>query len=202
MKRAISGIGVLIIFIALILVAAVAAMVLLQTVSSLEGQALATGKETKGEVSTKLRIQSVIGKTDNAENPTKVVYLRITAKLAPGSSDIILNHTIFRYATENEVIAGAAYNTTPPGENSPEGAYKSTNNITYSAVFLNYPPDMSQNLKTAVKEGDIVEFWYKPTNLRADTNVEISFILGSGATETVYFRTPSVLRGQYMSLFP
>ena len=201
-KKGISGIGVLIIFIAMILVAAVAAMVLLQTVGSLEGQALATGKEAKAEVSTKLRVQSIIGKTNDISNPTTITHLRITAKLAPGSTEIVLNNTILRYVTQTEVIAGASYNATGVNNNSATGGHASTNNITYSAVFLNQPENMLQPRKNAIRDGDIVEFWYKPTTLAPSTNVEISFIMTSGATEAAYFRTPSVFTGNYVTLYP
>ena len=54
-QKGISGIGTLIIFIALILVAAVAAIVLLQTSESLQSRAVATGKESEQQVSTKLQ---------------------------------------------------------------------------------------------------------------------------------------------------
>ena len=201
-SKGISGIGVLIIFIAMILVAAVAAMVLLQTVSGLEGQALATGKEAKAEVSTKFRVQSVLGKTNNPADPSSLTHLRITLKLAPGSSEIVLNNTLLRYVTQTEVVGGARYNKTPAGNNTAAGGLSSTHNTTYSAVFLNQDSGMSQMQKNAIRPEEIIEIWYKPTNLGPNENVEISFITGSGATETVYFKTPSIFAGNYVSLFP
>ncbi len=53
-KKADTGIGTLIVFIAMILVAAIAAGVLIQTATSLQNKALLTGMRSKNEVSTAL----------------------------------------------------------------------------------------------------------------------------------------------------
>ena len=51
-KKAEMGVGTLIIFIALLLVAAVAAGVLIQTAGSLQEKALSTGTQAKSQIST------------------------------------------------------------------------------------------------------------------------------------------------------
>jgi flagellin FlaB len=86
------GIGTLIVFIAMVLVAAVAASVIMQTAESLQQRAFAVGKQTIREVSSGLRIISVTGYTD--VDKTRLEYLAIAVTTRAGSYDIDLNKTL------------------------------------------------------------------------------------------------------------
>jgi hypothetical protein len=77
------GIGTLIVFIAMVLVAAVAASVIIQTAESLQQRAYAVGKQTIRDVSSGLRIIGVSGYTD--VNKTKIQYLAIAVATRAGS---------------------------------------------------------------------------------------------------------------------
>jgi flagellin FlaB len=84
------GIGAMIIFIAVVLVAGIAASVLIQTANRLEIQAMNTGQETTREVSTGLTIIDIEGL-----NQTGVISLMtISVRSRAGSGDIDLNQTI------------------------------------------------------------------------------------------------------------
>ena len=88
------GIGAMIIFIALILVAGVAASVLIQTSNSVQMQAMKTGTETMREVSGGVAVYNIEGqvnKTGNTINDMR--YIAIIIKPRPGSGDIDLNNT-------------------------------------------------------------------------------------------------------------
>jgi len=83
------GIGAMIVFIAMVLVAGIAASVLIQTSTKLESQAMSTGQETIQEVSTGLAVFDVKGYasavTANMSN------LTITVRPRAGSADIDLD---------------------------------------------------------------------------------------------------------------
>ncbi|RLG21948.1 hypothetical protein DRN74_00875 [Candidatus Micrarchaeota archaeon] len=201
MKRAISGIGVLIIFIAMILVAAVAAMVLLQTVGSLEGQALQTGKESTSEVSSKLRITAITGVTDNAANPTKISYLRIVGRLAPGSDEVNLNYTLMEFLTKDEQSSGISYNMST--NNSIIAVRNATiTGKSYSVLYLGKSVTLSNSSRVSVKKNEMVEFWYKTSGIDPSTSVKVTLTPSQGVPESIPFRTPASFEGKYVSLFP
>ena len=89
------GIGTLIIFIAMVLVAAVAAAVLIQTSGILQQKAQQTGKEAATEVTSNLNIVSVIGNinstNDNIENFT------IAVQLSAGGQNIDFQSVVMKY---------------------------------------------------------------------------------------------------------
>jgi len=91
-EEAAVGIGTLIVFIAMILVAAVAASVIIQTAENLQQRAYAVGKQTIRDVSSGLQVIEVTGYTD--VNKTKIQYLAIAISPRAGSLDIDLNRTL------------------------------------------------------------------------------------------------------------
>jgi flagellin FlaB len=83
------GIGAMIVFIAMVLVAGIAASVLVQTANRLEIQAMETGVETTDEVATGLAVRDIEGHV-----ATDIDALAITVRARAGSPDIDLNETI------------------------------------------------------------------------------------------------------------
>ncbi len=82
------GIGTLIVFIAMILIAAVAASVLITTSENLQQRARSVGTQTIHEVSSGICIEEIVGLTD--ENKTKVEYLAMLVRPRAGSKEIDL----------------------------------------------------------------------------------------------------------------
>jgi len=82
------GIGAMIVFIAMVLVAGIAASVLIQTSTRLETQAMRSGQETIGEVSTGIAVFDIEGK-----KVTDLSYLAITVRARAGTPDLDLNET-------------------------------------------------------------------------------------------------------------
>jgi len=84
------GIGAMIVFIAMVLVAGIAASVLIQTSGKLEMQAMKSGQETVAEVSSGISVFDIVGKkgTDDLK------YLAVTVRARAGAPNIDLNETI------------------------------------------------------------------------------------------------------------
>jgi len=91
-EHAQAGVGTLIIFIAMVLVAAVAAAVLIQTSGVMQSKSTTTTKEAAEAITENLVIESVTGnaKTTAAE----LSSVNITIKLGPGSGDINLSKVV------------------------------------------------------------------------------------------------------------
>jgi len=96
--RAQVGIGTLIIFIAMVLVAAVAAAVLIQTSGVLQQKAQATGKQATQEVSSNLIIKSIEGvRANNASASTMsstIDLLKLRVGLNVGSAPVDVNQVV------------------------------------------------------------------------------------------------------------
>jgi len=103
-EDALVGIETLIIFISMVLVAAVAASVVMQTAETLQQRAYAVGKQTIRDVSSGVRIIGVTGYT-NADK-TKIEYLAIACTPRAGSYDIDMNKTLVYLMQDNETILG------------------------------------------------------------------------------------------------
>lgn len=98
-KKAEMGVGTLIVFIAMLLVAAVAAGVLIQTAGSLQEQSLATGQQARSQISTNARVIEVSGSDGRNGNLTDFQEIM---KLSPGSDPIKLDQIIFTFNTKDE----------------------------------------------------------------------------------------------------
>jgi len=90
------GIGTLIIFIALLLVAAIAAGVLIQTSGSLQEKALTTGDQAKSQISTNIRTIEV--SASDGSNGTLTDFRQIV-KLSPGSDAVKISQVLFTMNT-------------------------------------------------------------------------------------------------------
>ncbi|MFO7711272.1 MAG: archaellin/type IV pilin N-terminal domain-containing protein, partial [Candidatus Woesearchaeota archaeon] len=117
-KKGEMGIGTLIIFIALLLVAAIAAGVLIQTSGSLQEKALTTGDQAKSQISTNVRVVEVSG-SDGRDG--KVTELTQIVKLAPGSSPLKLGQSLLTINTYDRTATLQYAGSNATYENSKEG---------------------------------------------------------------------------------
>ena len=123
------GIGAMIVFIAMVLVAGIAASVLIQTSTKLEAQAMATGSETTQEVASGIAVFDILGyAADDADISKLVIMVRARA----GSDGIDLAETYLELSDSSKKVVmnyTSAYYDKPDGQSDifsasifPEGA--------------------------------------------------------------------------------
>ena len=94
-KIASIGIGAMIVFIAMVLVAGIAASVLVQTSSRLETQGLKTGHETISEVASGIKVESI----DGFNTSGKIVKMVVGITSNAGSPSIDLARLSSKFPT-------------------------------------------------------------------------------------------------------
>ena len=87
------GIGTLIVFIAMVLVAAIAAGVLINTAGFLQSGAEETGQQSSDQVTNRLQEVSSVGAVNNGN----ITTVNITVKKAPGANNIDLSTTTLQF---------------------------------------------------------------------------------------------------------
>ncbi len=119
-KKGAVGIGTLIIFIAMVLVAAIAAAVLINVSGILQQRAMKTGKEAISQVSGNLLVQSVLGTTNPQMTNIDNFTIFLTAAAGSGRLDLgqlvvrvgnNFNQSTLRYSNTT-TVAGAFFNIT------------------------------------------------------------------------------------------
>ncbi|ELZ44151.1 flagellin [Halorubrum coriense DSM 10284] len=98
------GIGTLIVFIAMVLVAAIAAGVLINTAGFLQSQAEATGQESTDLVSERIDVTSTVGIVESSAgdgNPENLTSIRVGVSGAAGADQIDLNKTTIQAVGPN-----------------------------------------------------------------------------------------------------
>jgi flagellin FlaB len=115
------GIGAMIVFIALILVAAVASTVIIKTAEELQDRAEKTGDDTRDQISGKLLVTDVYVETD-AGADGDIDTMAVIAKLASGSDATLPTAMTYMivcnaagFATDVGTLADAEGNAVTPG---------------------------------------------------------------------------------------
>lgn len=183
------GIGTLIVFIAMVIVAAVAAGVLIQTSGKLQQQASATGEETIRQVSSGVKIQGVKGHSDSNRQIENII---LVASLRAGSQGINLKNTVLQYTSENESI-----HLTMEGATIDDRSNVTMNENTFYVNKIKNPSGTENHMLGG--SGDVAEIWISPdsiedgSGLLAGSKVSISLMPPDGFQSYARVVVPVVL---------
>ena len=188
-KKGEMGIGTLILFIAMILVAAIAAGVLIQTATNLQSKALETGSRSTRQVSTALSTLLLYGE-DGTAGSIDMLYHNI--KIVPGSEVVKINDTLISVDL-SDMSTDLTFNDTASCDSSvPAGSFAST-----------YLKNGTEHVDGYITVGDVVQLCYAlPRATAEDENVRINLVPKIGSVMTVRVVTPPAIMTKRIFLYP
>jgi archaeal flagellin FlaB len=190
-KKGAVGIGTLIIFIAMVLVAAVAAAVLINVSGILQQRAMATGKESIKQVSSNIVVVNINGVTDSARSGIGTLQIAISA--AAGAERIDLRYLVLEISNgANQTYmnysstTGGLNNFTAEEVRDPNNLYDANNPVIDQSSLirllvdcenqspqLNFPPRQSYKLTMIPEHGASIQISGITTEAYPYQNVEI-----------------------------
>jgi len=195
------GIGAMIVFIAMVLVAGIAASVLIQTANRLEIQAMKTGQETTEEVATGIGIEDITGQKGTFGAWTADSLLNVTICVSPrsGSKDVDLSNTIIELSNSTTKYI-LSYEPTLWFGNPAAGGVFSTAAFAGTAlqfgIIVLEDADLScQRANPVINRGDHVLLTISAgacfSGLRERTDIWGTVFPETGAPGVFAFRTPA-----------
>ena len=192
-KKAEMGIGTLILFIAFILVAAVAASVLISTTGSLQSKALVTGKSTQTEVGTSMTAIEVYA--EDATSNNEVDYFYWTLKLSSGSDPLRFSDVLVTMNTNN--ISGEY------SFNSTVGCSVAANLDTANGFGISYSLQSDDFTAGYIFPGDVVKVCFKaPRAIGEAESIKMQVVPKVGATLAVETNMPALMKDTRVYVFP
>jgi len=184
------GIGTLIVFIAMVLVAAIAAGVLINTAGFLQSSAEETGQQSSDQVTNRLEVVNTVGVDIDSTN-SEVDTVQVTVKKAPGAANIDIGSTIAQFVLSSGsydlTVDSASPETTASDHFAVSTVQDDDTSITDSQV-LNDPSDR------ATLEFDI-ETIQGSNGLAEGETANIQLNTQSGGSTTVTVTVPETLSG-------
>jgi len=172
------GIGTLIVFIAMVLVAAIAAGVLINTAGFLQSQSEETGEQSSQQVTDRVQVTSVTGSVSGST----IDGLDLNVKKAPGAGDIDLDQATIQWVGPSGTadLTSAHWSLTPVSGGNP---------LTDSSDVVTIELTLDGS---SVGGADVDD---NPAALSTGAEATLELTTASGGTTTVFVSVPDSLSG-------
>lgn len=194
-RKAEIGIGTLIIFIALILIATISASILITSSTTIQDKAKDTAKDATNFL-TGMDIVEITA-TDGTSG-----YLRtfqILAKLSPSSEPINFDSTVITLNLFDRSTT-LVYRNGITSYDELNGYYTSGDSGYYT---ISYVTANSNQITGKLQKDDLVKIYlYAPRNINSDENIRFNFIPQSGTSKKIEFQTPTAISNKLELLYP
>lgn len=196
----------MIIFIAMILVAGIAASILIETMNSLEQQALKTGRDTMNDVSSGIKVTQING----YYNGSKITQIGIFIRTTAGSSEIDLSETYVTITdTSKDVILN--YTSNVFSSTISNGLFDTVNssNLTATTFGILKIRDIDSSCTSTnpiINNDDLFVLLVNTTScfsgIGSRVNVIGNVVPDQGISGVISFTTPSALIDTIIKLQP
>lgn len=188
-KKAEMGIGTLILFIAMILVAAIAAGVLIQTATNLQSKALETGSRSTRQISTAISTVLLYGE-DGTDGKIDSIFQNL--KIVPGSEVVKLTDTLVSVDLAN-MSTDLIY----------DNASACDASVAAGNFAAKYLKNGTEHLDGYISVGDVVQLCYAlPRSVSEDESLRVSVVPKIGSVMTIRVITPPAITTKRVFLYP
>ncbi|WP_435182798.1 archaellin/type IV pilin N-terminal domain-containing protein [Halobellus sp. EA9] len=186
------GIGTLIVFIAMVLVAAIAAGVLVNTAGFLQATAEEAGQESVNKVTNRVEVINTHGTVGSNED---IANITMTVRLAAGSSSVDMNSTSIKYLSGDTVqtLTNASESVSDDGQNDGTDTKFRLTKVTDDDGSFGVLNGASDRYEVTI---DTVKIEPKSGGLDTGEQVRLEITSRTGGTTQVLLTMPQQLAGK------
>jgi flagellin FlaB len=199
------GIGTLIVFIAMVLVAAIAAGVLVNTAGFLQATAEDTGQESVDQVTNRLDVISqhgIVNDSDPTNYSATIDELRLAVRMSSGSGELALQNSTIKYTSETTATNLVYENISKEGGTNV--TQQNVSSLADNQFTVEDKNDNGDSYPVLDEESDRFEIVINASKvegaskngLETSESVELELTTRSGGTTNVVLTMPSQLQGE------
>jgi len=201
------GIGTMIIFIAMILVAGIAASVMMQTMDGLQSQAMSTGSETMNDVSSGLKISHVSASTDS----DSIVAMCFLVSPIAASQDIDLSSAILQISDgdSSNVLSynGSVFCAGIDGDLFSSVNLSNLSSAEFGLIVLSDSDGSCSSESPAINDQDRVAIMVNTNKtfnggIQKRSSIVLTLSPAQGIAASIRLSTPSVFVDRVLQLYP